>query len=69
MTALDLRIQILQNLPEEYENVEKSLEIQLEDGALDIKRVKKKIRAKYERFMKKESKILSETALSMTKKD
>ena len=63
MSDMDFMIHILQNLPDEYENAVELLEYELEEELLDIEKIKIKLRTKYERIIKKESKNSGERAL------
>ena len=57
------RVHILHNLPKEYEITIKIMEIELENGELDLKKMKERLRNKVSRFEDQEKKVKSITAL------
>jgi len=56
ISDVDLTIHILNNLPEDYENLIENLESDIETGNLDLDKLKSRLRAKYRRLMEKEDK-------------
>ena len=56
ISDVDLSIHILNNLPEDYENLIENLETLIEAGEMDLDKLKSRLRAKYRRHMEKEEK-------------
>ena len=56
ISEVDLTIHILNNLPEDYENLIENLESEIDAGKLDLDKLKSRLRAKYRRLVDKEDK-------------
>jgi Zinc knuckle len=59
----DMMVHILHNLPKEYENTIEIMEIELENGELDLNKMRERLRNKFARFDAQEKKEDSDTAL------
>jgi gag-polypeptide of LTR copia-type len=56
ISNVDLIIHILNNLPEDYENLIENLESEIESGNMDLDKLKSRLRAKYTRLLEKDDK-------------
>jgi gag-polypeptide of LTR copia-type/Zinc knuckle len=59
----DMMVHIFHNLPKEYENTIEIMEIELENGELDLNKMRERLRNKFTRFDAQEKKEDSDTAL------
>ena len=59
----DMMVHILHNLPREYENTIEILEIELENGELDLNKMRERLRNKFSRMETKSNQETSERAL------
>jgi gag-polypeptide of LTR copia-type len=59
----DMMVHILHNLPKEYENTIEIMEIELENGKLNLNKMRERLRNKFTRFDAQEKKDDSDTAL------
>jgi gag-polypeptide of LTR copia-type len=63
VSGKDMMVHILHNLPKEYENMIEIMEIELENGELDLNKMRECLRNKFARFDAQEKKKDSDTAL------
>jgi gag-polypeptide of LTR copia-type/Zinc knuckle len=56
ISDVDLIIHILNNLPEDFENLIENLESEIESSNMDLDKLKSRLRAKYTRLLEKEDK-------------